>query len=157
LGLPDWVVYPNGASEHTETKKERKARDTGDTKDLLSAGRAVDLLRQDLERLTYYLDRLPGLKEQLQAERFVSSFWVGEHWEYLPKSEFSEEGWKELCESYGEDPNVKELRFSIDPIKPQGASAAPWESFIPLIALHRRADIRAYQEGTSFLGGTVFR
>jgi hypothetical protein len=88
-GLPDSVVYADGVGERTETQnqhkapdtgntKERKARSTGDEEELPSAGRAVGLFRRDLERLTYYLEELPGLKEQLQAERFVSSFWVGE-------------------------------------------------------------------------------
>lgn len=140
-------MYPDGTIERTESTKEpkahdtenakeRKARDTGDAKELPPAGRAAGLFRQDLERLTYYLDELPGLKEQLQAERFVSSFWVGEGWEYYPKSEFSEEQWKKLCERYGEDPSVEELGVPIGPVQPQGASATPWEGLVPLIAVH---------------------
>ena len=132
-GIPDWMIE---AQADKEEEKKRKARSTGNVKDLPSAGRAVSLFRRDLERLTYYLDELPGLKEQLQAERFVSSFWVGEDWDYYPKSEFSEEQWKELCERYGEDPSVEGLRIPIDPIKPQGASPTPWEGLVPLIAVH---------------------
>ena len=146
-GLPDWVVNPGDAGERTETQnqykvpdtettKERKARTTGDVKELPPAGRAVRLFRQDLERLNYYLDEQPALKEQLQAERFVSSFWVGEDWDYYPKSEFSEDQWKELCERYGEDPSAEGLGIPIDPIKPQGASPTPWEGLVPLIAVH---------------------
>jgi hypothetical protein len=142
-GLPEWLVYPPGAAERAERrgkkpeeKKERKARGTGGAEELPSAGRAVDLFRRDLERLAYYLDELPGLKEQLQAERFVSSFWVGEEWEDYPRSEFSEEEWRRLCERHGEDPGEEVIRVPIDPIKPQGATRTPWEGLVPLIAVH---------------------
>jgi hypothetical protein len=137
-GLPDWVVYPDDAAiEHTEkTTPERKARSTGNVQELPAAGRAVDLFREDLERLTYYLNQLPGLKEQLQAERFVSSYWVGEDWEYYYKSDFSEQGWKELCEELGEDPNEEVVRLPVEPIKARGDTATPWKGLIPLIALH---------------------
>lgn len=146
-GLPDWLVYPSGGSERaeinkerkandTEEVKERKARGTGEAKDLPPAGRAVNLFRKDLERLTYYLNQLPALREQLQAERFVISFWVGEDWEYDEKSEFSAEQWKALCERYGEDPNEDIIRRPINPIGPGGASPTPWEGLISLIAVH---------------------
>src|SRR5215218_9338445 len=89
-GLPRWLVYPRGADarageEETERReKERRARATGEAKDLPPAGQAVSLFREDLERRAHYIDELPGLKEQLQAERFVWSLWIGEDWEYFP-------------------------------------------------------------------------
>jgi hypothetical protein len=140
--LPSWVVYPHGADERAQKEvkkregKERKARGTGDVEELPPAGRAEKIFRQDLERLSYYIGELSGLKEQLQARRFVSSFWVGEDSEYYDKREFSEEQWRELCEKHGEDPSVLEIRIPIDPIKPGGASSTPWEGLVPLLAMH---------------------
>jgi hypothetical protein len=141
-GLPKWFVYPPDAAERADQsgkepeEKQREARSTGRAEELPPAGRAVDLFQRDLERLAYYMSELPGLKEQLQADRFVSSFWVGEDWEYHFRNEFSEEGWQKLCESLGEDPSEDAIREPIDPIKPQGASRTPWRGLVPLIALH---------------------
>jgi hypothetical protein len=95
------------------------------------AARALGLFRKDLERLAYYLSELPALKEQLQADRFVSSFWVGVDWEDHFRNEFSEEGWQKRCEKVGEDPREDVIRVPIDPIKPQGASRTPWRGSYP--------------------------
>lgn len=143
-GLPGWVVRPRGEEKRTrdvgrrggEGKKVRKARATGDVEELPPAGRAVALFRQDLERLTYYLRELRGLKEQLQAERFVSSSWVGEDWDVYYKTDFSQKQWEELCERHGEDPSTEAIRVPIYPINPLGASPTPWEGLVTLIAVH---------------------
>ena len=132
-GLPEWMIKAQVAKEEG---KKRKARSTGDVRELPAAGRAIRLFREDVEWLTYYLNQLPGLKEQLQAERFVSSYWVGDNWEYYRKSDFSEEGWKELCEELGEDPNEEVVRLPVELLNFQGATATPWKGLIPLIALH---------------------
>ncbi len=151
-GLPAWLVDPRGSGERASegvtgplVEKERKARGSGDAVELPPAGRAADLFRADLERLAYFLDRLPKLREHLQAERFVSSIWVGEDWEYLLKEDHlkvrddgsvSDERWIELCEIHGEDPNEDEIRVRMQPFVPQGAAPLPWEGLIPLIAVH---------------------
>lgn len=145
--LPDWLVYPRDGGKPAEVNKERKASDTEDAKkrkargtgeirDLPPAGQAVDLFRQDLERLSHFVDELPRLKEQLQADRFVWSLWIGEEWDYYYRSEFCEEQWRNLCATYGEDPTNEVIRVPIDPIKPQGAGPVPWEGLVALIAVH---------------------
>lgn len=146
-GLPDWLVYPSGGNEPAELYKERKASDTeeakkrrargtGQIRDLPAARQAVNLFRQDLERLGHYLDELPRLKEQLQADRFVWSLWIGEEWDYYYRSEFCEKQWRKLCATHGEDPSNEVIRVPIDPIKPQGAGPVPWEGLVTLIAIH---------------------
>ncbi len=134
-GLPPWLLYRK-EKRLEKGKKKRKARGTGDVEGLPPAVRSEVLFRKDLERLAYYLEELPGLREQLQAKRFVSSFWVGEDFEYLDREEFSDEQWRELCERHGVDPTTKELRLPIDPIKPGGSTPEPWEGLVALIAVH---------------------
>jgi hypothetical protein len=160
-GLPGWVVYPSGAERRAEggaerkQKKERKARGTDHVEALPPAARALGLFRWDLERLSYYMGELPGLKEQLQADRFVSSFWVGEDWEYYYRDEYSEKGWQKLCESLGEDPREDVIRVAIDPIKPQGASRTPWIGLVPLIALHTLIRGSFYESEEGSVDGSI--
>jgi len=157
-GIPGWVARPDEEGEPAGTrgggkrnKKGRKARGTGDEVELPPADRAVDLFREDLERLAQYLEELPDLREQyqvgeqLKAGRFVWWSWAGEDWDIHCKEDHlkvredgsvSDERWVALCEAWGEDPSEDAIRVPIDPVVPQGAGPNPWEGLVPLIAVH---------------------
>jgi hypothetical protein len=142
-GLPDWVVKPDDdVAEGTETTKERKASNErkassgGDVKELPAAEQAEPLFRADLDRLTYYLNEIPDLKEHLQGKLFVSSSWVGEDWEEYYREEYTEHDWKRVCRDFGVDSAQEAFRVPISPYIHRGAGPLPWEGLSILIALH---------------------
>jgi hypothetical protein len=148
--VPDWCARPPrpytrtaGREGQRGSKKRRKARGTGDnTTDLPPAGSAVALFRWDFETLKYYLGRLPDLSEQhqsgedLNAGRFVWSFWVGEDWDYHHKDEYDEERWRALHERFGDESSEEIIAIPIDPVLQEGAGHAPWKGLVVLIAVH---------------------
>jgi hypothetical protein len=124
-----------GAQPDKEQGKKRKARGTGDVKELPAAKRAEHLFRADLILLTYHVDQLPNLREHLQGERFVASSWVGEDWEYEHRDRYTEEEWERVCQRHGVNPAQEEFRIPISPYRHLGAEATPWEGLVYLIAV----------------------
>ncbi len=134
--LPNWLTKPDGTAEGTETTEERKASSSGDVKKLPAARQAEHLFRADLYRLTRYLDEIPDLREQLQGRLYAWYSWVGEDWEEHRRDEYTEEGWKQVCEDFGEDAAQEAFRVSILPYIHRGAGPTPWEGLALLIVLH---------------------
>ena len=129
-GLSNLMVAPDAG------EKRRKAQDSGDVERLPAAGQAERLFRADLDLLTYYLNQLPELREHRQGKLHVSSSWVGEDWEEYRRDEYTEEGWKEVCEEFDEDAAQEAFRVPISPYVHRGAGPTPWEGLTLLIALH---------------------
>ena len=117
-------------------ERPRKASSAGDVKKLPAAEQAERLFRADLDRLTYYLDEIPDLKEHLQGKLFVSSSWVGEDWEEYYQEEYTEYDWKRVCQVFDVDPAQEAFRVPISPYVHRGAGPTPWEGLTVLIAVH---------------------
>ena len=119
-GLSDQLVDSDGTGDPSE--KRRKASSSGEVKELPAAEQAEHLFRADLDRLAYYLDEIPRLREHLQGRLYVSYSWVGDDWEEYYREEYTEEGWNEICQDFGEDPAQEAFRVptvecvSIDPL-----------------------------------------
>lgn len=117
-------------------KRQRKASTSGGVKELPAAGQVERLFRADFKRLTYYLDQIPDLREHLQGQLYASISWVGEDWEEYYRDEYTEEGWKAICQDFGEDPAQEAFRVPISPYIHHGAGPEPWEGLALLIAMH---------------------
>lgn len=130
-------------SDHCEVRrkrkesKERKARSSGEAVELPAASNAERLFRKDIEQLTQYVDDLHNLRETLQGERFVSSSWVADDWEWFYRADFLEEDWRKLCEEASVNPEADEHYLQLRPSAvPEGVHSSPSESLTRLIALH---------------------
>ncbi len=129
-GLSNLLVDPDAGQQR------RRAQDFGDIERLAAAKRAERLFRADLDLLTFYLNQSPKLREHRQGKLYVSSSWVGDDWEEYRRDEYTEEGWKQVCEDFDEDAAQETFRVPISPYVHRGAGPAPWEGLTLLIALH---------------------
>ena len=131
-----------GSRRRRARPKAQGPRLGGKVEELPAAGRAKDLFLADLELLEYYLGNLDDLKENLQGERserlgrFVSSSDFGEEFEYCRREDFTEEGWRAVCEAEGVDPKEEVFRVRLDPYLHRCSGATPWEGLVVLIAAH---------------------
>lgn len=145
LGLPGWLVYPEGREGVDErepapkTKKKREAKTFGEAQELPGAVKAERLFRQDLERLRGYVELLSGLEERLTTDpqRWLSYLVTEGDWEAFDRGDYTETQWKRLCEEYGEDPATRSFVVDLAPsASPFGVGAAPWEGLVHLVAVH---------------------
>jgi hypothetical protein len=105
--VPDWVTEKAPTVEDARAPKhapdEKRARGSGETKDLPPAANATSIFRGAIEKLSVIVERLPSRKEQRQGNRFVVSYakslWEpqepGEEYGYLeapPDAEPDEDG-----------------------------------------------------------------
>jgi len=135
IQLKNWGLS-NSLVDSDVNEKRRKARDSGDEERLPASARAERLFRADFHLLTYYLNQMPELREHRQGKLYVSSSWVGEDWEEYRRDEYTEEGWKQVCEDFDEDAAQEAFRVPISPYIHRGAGPTPWEGLTLLIALH---------------------
>jgi hypothetical protein len=89
--------------ERRINKKSRRAKSTGEARELPPAADAAALFRNALGRLLSSVDWLSELKEQYRAGRFEASNIYRDPTRYGRKG-FSEEQWRKICERYGQDP-----------------------------------------------------
>jgi hypothetical protein len=115
---------------------QRKASTSGEVKELPAAGQAEAHFRADFDRLTYYLDEIPNLREHLQGELYASYLWVGEDWEEHWREEYTEDDWKRVCQDFDEDPAQEAFRIPISSYIHHGAGPTPWKGLTLLIVLH---------------------
>ena len=77
-GVPNWATEKNPVVEDAKTPNhapgEKKARGSGETKDLPPAANATSIFRGAIEKLSVFVERLPSRKEQRQGNRFVVSY-----------------------------------------------------------------------------------
>jgi hypothetical protein len=137
--LPGWIVYPDGGGEQIGIKKERNVPGVGrDKGELPPAEQAESLFRKDLERLRWYVDWLEDMRERYQEEpeRWVSYWWHEDDWDTYYRSNFSEEGWRRLCEEADVDPAWESFVVDLKPsASPVAFGGAPWRGLVYLIAM----------------------
>lgn len=117
------VIGSFGDDDRTggEGERQRKARSSGEVKELPAAGQIEHLFCVDLKRLTYYLDEIPTLREHLQGKLYAWFSWVAKDREESHRDEYTEEGWKAVCQNLGEDPAQEAFSVPILPYIHHGA------------------------------------
>lgn len=149
LGLPEWIVYPEGHEDVDEgepapkAKKKREAKTFGEARELPKAVRAERLFRRDIERLYGYVELLPQLEERLAKgpQRWLSYLVTEDDWEAFDKEDYTEAQWRRLCEKQGEDPTTDSFVVDFAPsASPFGVGTAPWEGLVRLVAVHALVD-----------------
>ncbi len=144
LGLPGWLVYPEGheglnEGEPAPKTKKREAKTFGQARELPKAVRAERLFREDLERLRGYIELLPNLEERLATDpqRWLSYLVTEGDWETFDKGDYTEAQWERLCEEYGENPSTGSFVVDLAPAtSPFGMLTLPSEGLVRLVAVH---------------------
>jgi hypothetical protein len=160
LGLPQWLVNPEGApvqadtgraggGEKTVAEPQRRARAAGEAINLPPAEGAAGLLRRELRgsprlgdpdwwrgSLEEDLEELHRLKEWLRGDHFVSVLYDEGDREIYRRAELPEEVWRSLCEAEGLDPATAEAVEGPTSPLPLGASPLPWPGWLPLLAVY---------------------
>jgi hypothetical protein len=98
------------------------------------------LFNDALDGLIRVVENLEDLDLTYQGKRFASSYSLTGRWTFLRKS-YSEQGWKEICEEYVQDPHVEAL--SVDHLSGSeslGVSPYPPHDLVVLIAAYALSD-----------------
>jgi hypothetical protein len=99
------------APKPKEDKPSRKARSSGEPEEVPDARAAAGLFNEAVEELRVTIELLEHHSQVYQGGRFAGAYAFEGSW-VLPRSSYSEQRWQELCEQYGQDPDVE--WFSID-------------------------------------------
>jgi len=127
---------PKGVDEEPSLK----ARSSSQPEVLPDAKAAAELFNEALEGLARVVENLEDLDLSYQRKRFVGTYRLAGRWTFLRKSS-SEQGWKEICEEYGQDPDVNS--FSVDGLSgwdSLGVSHYPPRDLVVLIAAYALSD-----------------
>ena len=120
-------------------KRRRRARGGSEEAEALPTPKSsvIDLFREDMKRLEWYVGMLPGLKERLRAERFEAYQWFEDDSDLYHREGLPEEVWREICEEHGVDPAREYFYLPLEPTSmPLGAQATPWHGLSRLIVMH---------------------
>jgi hypothetical protein len=117
-----------------------KARSSSQPEELPKASTAAELFNEAIDGLGRVVEDLDHLSLTYQGGRFVGTYeFVGT--EVFLRSSFSEQGWKELCEWYGRDPDTESFYIHNETSKhPLGASPYPPRDLVALIAAYVLSD-----------------
>jgi transposase-like protein len=129
-----------GASKPKATKPGPSARTSSPPEDVVNANAAADLFNDALDGLMRVVENLEDLNLSYQGKRFVGSYTLTGRWTFLRNS-YSEQGWKEVCEEYGQDPLVE--TFSVDGLSGSESlrvSRYPPRDVVALIAAYALSD-----------------
>jgi len=116
------------------------ARTSSPPEEVANANAAADLFNDALDGLMRVVEKLEDLDFSYQGKRFAGSYSLTGRWTFLRKS-YSEQGWKEICEEYGQDPQVES--FSVDGLSGSeslGVSPYPPRDLVVLIAAYALSD-----------------
>jgi hypothetical protein len=106
-GLPKSLTHPDRGTEKPKPPKppppEREARSSGPVTELPPASNAMPLFAEKLKALAYGNEDLVHRKEKLQGGLFAQSAIYTDP-AYVPRHNYSDEEWKDLCELYDLDP-----------------------------------------------------
>ncbi len=134
-GLPDWF-----SSDASDDDQERKPRGSGSEAPLPRAKDAGPLFRERLGALDDAVEELPRIVETVQGGRFVATSVYRDPILFF-RDDFSDDAWRQLCESQGEDPTSdRVLATGLLTRSPAGASQAPPRPLVALIAAYALAD-----------------
>lgn len=143
-GAPVWITQDEEATEKPMVQEpitpKRQARSSGPLQEVPDASAAADLFSEALEGLERVVEDLEHLSLTYQGRRFAGTYeFVGT--EVFLRSSFSEQGWKELCEWYGRDPDTESFYIHNQTSKhPLGASPYPPRDVVALIAAYALSD-----------------
>ena len=137
-------LIPPDKQEGTPKPKAKKpglsARTSSPPEEVANAGAAADLFKEALDGLMRVVEDLEDLDLSYQGKRFAGSYRLTGRWTFLRKHE-SEQGWREICEEYGQDPQVE--TFSVDGLSGSeslGVSPYPPRDLVALIAAYALSD-----------------
>ena len=137
------LLLPENQGETSEPKAEKpepRARTSSPPEELPNVSAAADLFNEALEGLARVVERLGDLDLSYQGKRFAGTYRLTGRWTFLRKS-YSEQGWKEECERYGQDPDVES--FYIDGLpawESLRVSPYPPRDLVVLIAAYALSD-----------------
>ena len=123
-----------------DEKPGPRARNSNLPEEVADASAAADLFNEALEGLERVVENLEDLDLVYQGKRFAGTYNLTGRWVFL-RSEYSEQGWKELCDEYGQDPDVKS--FYVDGLpgwESLGVSPYPPRDVVALIAAYALSD-----------------
>jgi hypothetical protein len=137
-------LIPPDKQEGTPKPKAKKpgpsARTSSPPEEVVSPNAAADLFNDALEGLSRVVENLEDLNLSYQGKRFVGSYTLPGRWTFLREHE-SEQGWRELCERYGQDPQI--ASFSVDGLSGSESlrvSPYPPRDVVALIAAYALSD-----------------
>jgi hypothetical protein len=140
---PDWITQEEPVDEKPRAPKpapsERQARSSSQPEEVPDASAAAGLFNEAIDVLTRAVEDLEHLSQVYQGRRFAGTYTFEGSWVF-PRSSYSEQKWRDLCEQYGRDPDVE--RFSVDDVSskhPTGASPFPPYALVLLIAAYALA------------------
>ena len=108
------LLPPEKQVETPKPKAEKpgqSGRKLSQPEEVADASAAADLFSEALEGLARVVENLDVLDLSYQGKRFSATYRLTGRWTFLRKHE-SEQGWKELCEKFVQDPDV--TSFSVD-------------------------------------------
>jgi hypothetical protein len=137
------LLPPEKQEETPKPKVEkpgRKPRSSGPPEEVADPSAAAHLFDEAIEGLARIVEDLEHLDLVYQGKRFAGTYGFTGNWVFLRRS-YSEQGWEEECERYGQDPNVES--FHVDNLSsqhPLGASPYPPRDLVALIAAYALSD-----------------
>ncbi len=126
-------------------KKRQPSLGTGRRVRLPDTNAASKLFRAALEELELYISLaeseegwLEGNTEegQFKGKHFITHSVERDALEVAMREEFTEEGWKELCEQYGGDPDSDQVVLSRGEASPGGVERTPSVFLVALVAAY---------------------
>ena len=137
------LLPPEKQEETPKPRVEKpgpRTRNSDPPEEVADASAAADLFNEALDGLARVVEDLEDLDLSYQGKGFAGTYKLTGRWTFLRKS-YSEQGWKELCEEYGQDPDVKS--FSVDGLpgwESLGVSPYPPRDVVALIAAYALSD-----------------
>jgi hypothetical protein len=139
-GFPDWLV--SREPPELDQPKRRPRKPLGMQRELPPADAAVALFQERIEALRRAVEELPSLMEAAQGGRFVSTS-IAHMPAWYRRNDYSEEEWRNLCQTQGQNPDEDMIPVpdSIITIQePTRAGRVPPQPLVMLIGAYALAD-----------------
>jgi hypothetical protein len=132
-------LLPKRADDPSQQPRQRKAKagtqDAG--VELPRPAAAAALFEEAVDALHRIIEDLEGYRLIRKDGRFINTWVDNESSTYFPRSSFTPETWKELCETHGQDVNAKGfMLFGAGMKDPTGGGKYPPRPLVNLIAVY---------------------